>query len=97
MSRVLPSSTQVILDEIVELKHFYGVFRLSDQLVLDEFFEAISQYQEIMRNTENLRPMELMPLIILLEEYRKMDEARNALLTRLESLRRKLDLLSPTG
>lgn len=73
MGRTLPSTTQIAFDLIAELKPFYGALRLSDQLILDKFFEAILQHRAAISHAANLLPMEVMPFVILLEERKRIN------------------------
>ena len=73
MGRTLPSTTQIAFDLIAELKPFYGALRLSDQLILDKFFEAILQHRAALSHAANLLPMEVMPFVILLEERKRIN------------------------
>jgi hypothetical protein len=97
MSRTLSPTTQIIFNQIAELEPFYLVLRRSDQLILDTFFEAISQHRTAITNAENLLPIEVMPFAILLEEFKGMDNIRNELLNRLEVLKSQLELISPSS
>jgi hypothetical protein len=85
MGRTLPSSTQLAFDLIAELKPFYGALRRSDQLILDKFFEDVLQHRAAISNAASLLPMELMPLVILLEQYKSINH-------RLVKIENKLEL-----
>lgn len=71
MGRKLPSATQLAFEQIAELKPFYDALRRSDQLILDQFFEAVLQHRAAIGNVANLLPMEVLPFVILLEERKK--------------------------
>jgi hypothetical protein len=73
MGRTLPSSTQLAFDLIAELKPFYGALRRSDQLILDKFFEDALQHRAAISNAASLLPMELISLVILLEEHKRIN------------------------
>jgi len=45
MGRTIPSTTQMVLSQISELRGLYGMLRRNDQLILDSFFEARSAWQ----------------------------------------------------
>jgi len=95
MGRTLPSATQLAFDLIAELKPFYGALRRSDQLILDEFFEAALQHRAAISNATNLLPIEVMPFAVLLEERKRNDRRFNELfghmMTQIEYLYRELD------
>jgi hypothetical protein len=96
MGRTLPSTTQIVFNLIAELKPFYGALRRSDQLILDNFFEAILQHRVPIGNADSLLPMEMLPFVILLEERKKFDQLHAELIEELEELNEKVNqLLSP--
>ena len=95
MGRTLPSTTQIAFDLIAELKPFYGALRLSDQLILDKFFEAILQHRAAISNAASLLPMEVMPFVILLEEHKKNHHLFNEIYVSIEAIENKLKLLLP--
>ena len=95
MGRTLPSTTQIAFDLIAELKPFYGALRLSDQLILDKFFEAILQHRAAISNAASLLPMELMPFVILLEEHKQTHHILKDIYVSIETIENKLTLLMP--
>ena len=95
MGRTLPSTTQIALDTIAELKPFYEALRRSDQLILDRFFEAILQHRTAIGNAANLLPMEVMPFAILLEEHKRNHHILEELYVLIEGLENKVTLLLP--
>ena len=95
MGRTLPSTTQIVFDQIAELRPLYDALRRSDQLILDKFFESILQHRAAIGNTASLLPMEVMPFIILLEECKRINHIHNELYNLIEGLENKLKLLLP--
>ena len=95
MGHTLPSITQIIFDQIAELKPFYDVLRRADQLILDSFFEAILQHRTAIGNAASLLPMEVLPFAILLEEHKRFTQLHTELLILIQDLEGKLKLLSP--
>jgi len=91
MGRTLPSTTQIAFDLIAELKPFYGALRLSDQLILDKFFEAILQHRAAISNAANLLPMEIMPFVILLEEYKRVNRILEEIHVSIDEIENKLE------
>jgi hypothetical protein len=83
MGRTLPSSTQLAFDLIAELKSFYGALRRSDQLILDKFFEDALQHRAAISNAASLLPMELIPLVILLEEHKRINRRLDEVLSQI--------------
>ena len=97
MGRTLPSTTQLAFDLIAELKPFYGALRRSDQLILDTFFETALQHRAALGNTAHVLPMEVMPLVILLEEHKRNRQVYNEIYGLIEEIEKKLKpLLSPS-
>jgi hypothetical protein len=79
------------------LKPFYGALRRSDQLILDTFFEAALQHRAALGNTAHVLPMEVMPLVILLEEHKRNRQVYNEIYGLIEEIEKKLKpLLSPS-
>ena len=95
MGRTLPSTTQIAFDLIAELKPFYGALRLSDQLILDKFFEAILQHRAALSHAANLLPMEVMPFVILLEERKRINHILEDIHVSIEEIENNLKLLLP--
>jgi hypothetical protein len=95
MGRTLPSATQLILDELSELRPLYLALRRGDQLIFDKFFEAVLQHRAAIDNARNLLPMELIPLAILLEERKRNNHMFIELTRQIEELDKKLLLLTP--
>lgn len=90
MGRTLPSTTQLAFNLIAELKPFYETLRRSDQLILDQFFEAVLQHRAALSNAANLLPMEVMPFIILLEERKRNNHIIVELYGQIEELEKRL-------
>ena len=95
MGRTLPSTTQIAFDLIAELKSFYEALRLSDQLILDTFFEATLQHRAAISNAANLLPMEVVPFVILLEERKRNNHNFIELYSQIEELEKRLLYLLP--
>ena len=95
MGRTLPSTTQIVFDQISELRPLYDALRRSDQLILDIFFEAVLQHRAAVGNAANLLPMEIMPMVILLEERKRNNQIHNELYKLIEELENKLKIAQP--
>src|SRR5688572_16539834 len=91
MGRTLPSTTQRVFSMIAELKGFYDVLVRRDQLIFDKFFEAILQHRTAIGNADSLLPIEIMPFVILLEEYKRSNHIHNELYSQIESLENRLN------
>ncbi len=90
MGRTLPSTTQIAFDQFAELRPLYDALRRKDQLVLDTFFEAILQHRAAIGNAANLLPLEIMPMVILLEEHKRNNQIHNELFSQIEELEKRL-------
>ena len=90
MGRSLPSATQLAFDEFAELRPLYGAMRRSDQLILDRFFEQLLQHRAAIANATSLLPMEVMPLVLLLEERKRNNRMYDELCSQIDRLERKL-------
>ena len=95
MGRTLPSTTQLAFDQIAELKPFYEALRRTDQMILDRFFESILQHRAAISHAANLLPMEVMPFVILLEEYKRNSQVQNEIHVLIEEIQCKINLLLP--
>ncbi len=93
MGRTLPSTTQLALNLIAELKPFYETLRRGDQLILDTFFENALQHRAALSNAASLLPMEVMPIVILLEEHKKNNHEIEELHGLIEEMENKLNSL----
>ena len=96
MGRTLPSTTQLAFEQIAELKPFYEALRRTDQLILDRFFESILQHRAAISHAANLLPMEVMPFVILLEEYKRSTRVYNELYVLIEEIQHKIKLMLPS-
>src|SRR5687767_9615465 len=94
MSRTLPLPTQKVFEMMPGFKEFYDVFKRSEQLIFDEFFEEIEQYRAAIKVT-NLLPMEILPWVILLAERNRNSKIFNELYRRLDELEKSLEELEP--
>lgn len=95
MNKTVFSPTQIVLDQIAELRPFYGALRRQDQLILDRFFEAILQHRAAIGNAANLLPIEIMPFVILLEERKRVNQLFHELISRIEELDKAYQQLTP--
>ena len=97
MGRTLPSTTQIVFDQFAELRPLYDALRRSDQLILDTFFEAILQHRAAIGNAANLLPMEIMPMVILLEQHKRNNHIHNELYGLIADLETKFNRLAAPG
>ena len=93
MGRTLPSTTQLVFDQFAELRPLYDALRRSDQLILDTFFEAILQHRAAIGNAAHLLPMEIMPMVILLEQHKRNHHIHNELYSLISELENKFNQL----
>jgi hypothetical protein len=71
MGRSLPPASQLILNQVAELKPIYEALRRSDQLALDEIFDLVQQHRAALANAANLLPLEALLVLVLLEEHKR--------------------------
>jgi len=71
MGRSLPPASQLILNQIAELKSIYGALRRSDQLAMDEIFDVVQQHRAALANAATLLPLEALLVLALLEEHKR--------------------------
>lgn len=86
MGRTLPSAAQLIEEQIAALKPMYGALRRSDQLIVNEFYEACIEHRAAIANAERLLPLEGMLIAIQLEERKRTRRLLVELETRLQTL-----------
>jgi hypothetical protein len=97
MGHTFPSTTQLAFEQIAELKPFYEVLSRRDQLILDKFFEVILQHRVAIAHADSLLPMEMMPIVILLEERKRVNRVHDELYRLIEELEKRLTPLLPPG
>src|SRR5215213_7526447 len=93
MGRTLPSITQTVLGQIEDLKTFSLALRHSDQRVFEKFFEVILEHRVPIGNATSLLPMQVLPLAILLEERKRVEELLDEIRNSIEELNRNLNNL----
>jgi hypothetical protein len=76
MGRTLPSITQVFHREQEELTRFRRALRRSDQLVLDDLFNAAQQHLAAAAYAAHALPFETFLLAMLLEEHKEVRRLR---------------------
>lgn len=86
MGRTLPSAAQLIDEQIAALKPMYGALRRSDQLIVNEFYEACIEHRAAIANAGRLLPLEGMLIAIQLEERKRTRRLLVELETRLQTL-----------
>ena len=94
MGRSLPPASQLILNQVAELKPIYGALRRSDQLALDEIFDLVQQHRAAVANAASLLPLEAVLVLVLLEEHKRATHIREEFQAVLEALRRETLRLS---
>jgi hypothetical protein len=89
MGRTLPPASQLILQQIDEIKPLYEALRRSDQLILDHIFEEISPHRAAIANAANLLPLESMLLLAVLEQHKTFTRTVAELYRELDILKSK--------
>jgi hypothetical protein len=93
MGRSLAPATQLIVDQIAEVKPLYAALRRSDQLVLDEFFDSVAQHRAAIANAASLLPLEAILVVVQLEERKRFQRMLHELYAELQELRGELGAL----
>ncbi len=93
MGRTLPPASQLILQQVDEIKPLYEALRRSDQLILDGIFEEIGPHRAAISNAANLLPLEAMLLLALLEQHKKFFHKIDELRGELQRLQGELEIL----
>ena len=93
MGRTLPSVTQLVQQQIAELKPLADGLRRSDQLILNDLLDSVQQHRAAIANAASLLPLEAMLLLVQLEEHKQRDRLHNELSGQIESLRQEIEIL----
>jgi hypothetical protein len=93
MGRTLPPATQMILQQVDEVRPLYDALRRSDQLILDRIFEEIGQHRAAIANAANLLPLETMLVLSLLEQRKKFIHTYDELHAEMGKLQSKIENL----
>ena len=78
MGRTLPSATQIMQQDEAALARFRRALRRSDQLVLDDLFNAAQKHLSAAAYAANILPFETFLLSMLLEEHKEVLRLREA-------------------
>lgn len=95
MGRSLPPASQLVLQQIDEVRPLYEALRRSDQLILDRIFEEIGPHRAAIANAANLLPLEAMLVLALLEERKKCSLTFDELYEEMARLHREIEELRP--
>lgn len=79
MGRTLPSITQAFLQEQESFARFRRALRRSDQLALDDLFNAAQQHLAAAAYAAHALPFETFLLAMLLEEHKEVMRLRLSL------------------
>ena len=90
MGRTIPAITQVIFEEVEEVRPLYEGLRRSDQLILDDIFDSVIQHKAALANTGALFPLEVMLILMLLEERKRMDKLHDELFQAVKKIRAEI-------
>jgi hypothetical protein len=93
MGRTLPSVTQLVQQQIAELKPLTDGLRRSDQLILNDLLDSVQQHRAAIANAASLLPLEAMLLLVQLEERKRHSRLHNELSGQIESLRQEIEIL----
>jgi len=79
MGRTLPTISQIFIQEQESFQRFRRALRRSDQLALDELFNAAQQHLPAASYVSHALPMEVFLLAMLLEEHKEVLRIRRIL------------------
>jgi len=95
MGRSLPPATQLVLQQIDEVRPLYDALRRSDQLILDAVFDEIQAHRAAIANAANLLPLEVMLILSQLEQRKRFNRMYDELCGEFERLLREVEMLKP--
>ena len=76
IGRILPSATQVVIQEEAAFARFRRALRRSDQLALDDLFASARQHTAAAQYATHALPFEVFLLAMLLEEHKEVMKLR---------------------
>lgn len=91
MGRNFPSATEVVRQTVAELQHVGEMLPPQDRYILKEFADFALNNRAAIANAASLQPLEVMLLLVLLDEHKRMERINHELRTEIERL--KADLL----
>ncbi len=97
MGRSILPVTQLLFEQIKEVKPLYGALRRGDQLILDDMFELVRQHRAAIANAANLLPLEAMLMLMLMEERKRNNRIRHEIYGELRELRDQIEELKKDG
>ncbi len=97
MGRSILPVTQLVFEQIREVKPLYGALRRGDQLTLDGIFDSVYQHRAAIANAANLLPLEAMLMLMLMEERKRNNHIRNEIYGELRELREQIETLKKTA
>ncbi len=91
MGRNLPSASMLVYDLVTELIHVGEMLPPQDRYTLKQFADYALNNRAAIANAGSLQPLEVMLLLVLLEEHKRLEHINYEL--RIEIERLKADLL----
>ncbi len=91
MGRNFPSATELVRELTGELEHVGEMLPLVERHILKEWVAFALNNRAAIANAASLQPLEVMLLLVLLEEHKKLERVEYELRRELERL--KADLL----
>ncbi len=91
MGRNFPSATELARQLIAELKEVGDVLPVVERQILNEFTEFALNNRAAIANAASLQPLEIMLILVLVDEHKKMERMNYELRTEIERL--KADLM----
>jgi hypothetical protein len=91
MGRNFPSATELVRQTVADLEHVGEMLPPQDRHILNQFAEFALNNRAAIANAASLQPLEVVLLLLLLEEHKKLERVNYELRTEIERL--KTDLL----
>jgi hypothetical protein len=90
VGKTTPSTTQLILDTIAEMRPFYEGLPGADQRIMDMMLKRVSKHKVAISNAKPIRPVIVLTILMVLEihkldsemfhaQYREMKRMRKAM------------------
>ena len=91
MGRNFSTATELVRQTIADLEHVGEMLPLVERHILKEFTEFALNNRAAIANAANLQPLEVMMLVILVDQHKRMERMEYELRREIERL--KADLL----
>jgi hypothetical protein len=91
MGKTTPSTTQLILDTIAEMRPFYEGLPGADQRIMDMIIKRVSKHKVAISNAKPLRPIIVIAILMVLEIHKLDSEMFHAQYQEMKRIRKALE------